>query len=51
MVSNLIQISNAYGVYNKYDLSSQTYSKLKCLNKNILGERIIVTLKNWLLKI
>jgi hypothetical protein len=45
-VSNLIQIINDYNVTNKYDLTWQTYSMLKCLNQNIIDEGIIITLRN-----
>jgi hypothetical protein len=49
-VSNLIQIINDYNVANKYDLTWQTHFVLKCLNRNIIDEGIIITLKNRSLK-
>ena len=49
-VSNLIQIINDYNVANKYDLTWHTHSMLKCLNRNIIDERIIITLRKQSLK-
>jgi len=41
---------NDYNVANKYDLTWQTHSMLKYLNQNIIGEGLIITLKNQSLK-
>jgi len=35
---------------NKYDLTWQIHFILKCLNQNIIDEKIIITLKNQSLK-
>lgn len=50
-VLNFIQRRNNCGVQNKYDLIFQTYFMLKYLNQNILNKRIIVTVRNQLLKV
>ena len=45
--SNLIQIINDFNVANKYDLIWQTHFILKCLNRNIINEEIIITLETF----
>jgi hypothetical protein len=37
---------NDYNIANKYDLTWQTHSILKYLNRNIIDEVIIITPKN-----